>query len=177
MAKQIGDIILVGTIDDITFYEMEGKGYARSKSCLTGERVKRDPRFKRTMQSAHRLGGGSQLASKVYRSLPRPEQVYALLKELRRIAVLAIKEGKEETDVLALLQQRVSNTNGIKKPATTAAQPAMRPPTGQAKKAPRLFRLYGGRAKPVGRQRAKQTGGPQPGCPSRIGRRHYRQRE
>ena len=107
MAKQIGDIILVGTIDDITFYEMDGKGYARHKSSLTGKKVKRDPRFKRTMESAHRLGRGSQLASKVYRSLPREAQVYALFKELKRIAILAIKEGKSEEDLFALLQQRV----------------------------------------------------------------------
>lgn len=43
MARQIGDIIITGTIDDITFYEMDGKGYARHKSSLTGKRVKRDP--------------------------------------------------------------------------------------------------------------------------------------
>ena len=58
MAKQVGDIILIGTIDDITFYMMEGKGYARKKTSLTGKRVKRDPRFKRTMQSANRFGKG-----------------------------------------------------------------------------------------------------------------------
>ena len=123
MAKQAGDIIIIGTIDDITFYVMEGKGYARKKSRLTGKRVKRDPKFKRTMQSAHRLGRASQLASKVYRSLPRKEQVYTLYKELKRIAVLALKEGKGETDVMLMLERKVKpskparsrvllNTNG-----------------------------------------------------------------
>ena len=107
MAKQIGDIILAGTIDDITFYKMEGKGYARKKTSLTGKRVKRDPRFKRTMQSANRFGRGNQLASKVYRSLPRPKQVYALFKELKRIAILALKEGNSEAEVAEQLQQRV----------------------------------------------------------------------
>ena len=108
MAKQAGDIIIIGTIDDITFYVMEGKGYARKKSRLTGKRVKRDPKFQRTMESAHRLGKGSQLASKVYRSLPRKEQVYTLYKELKRIAVLALKEGKGEEEVAMVLQQCLS---------------------------------------------------------------------
>ena len=153
MAKQIGDIIIVGTIDDITFYEMEGKGYARHKSSLTGKRVKKDPRFKRTMQSAHRLGRGSQLASKVYRSLPRQEQVYALFKELKCMAIRAIKEGKEEAEVLALLQQR----------AGRASAPAAAPIVGTEKTkagriAPsftkRLFRMRGGRREKVlGRKR------------------------
>ena len=108
MAKQAGDIIIIGTIDDITFYVMEGKGYARKKSRLTGKRVKRDPKFKRTMQSAHRLGRASQLASKVYRSLPRKEQVYTLYKKLKSAAVLALKEGKAEEEVAMVLQQCLS---------------------------------------------------------------------
>lgn len=108
MARQTGDIIIEGTIDDITFYKMEGKGYARSKSYLKGERVRRDPRFRRTMQSANRFGRGNQLAAKVYRSLPRQEQMYGLFKELKRIAILTLKEGKGEAEVLMLLQQRVA---------------------------------------------------------------------
>jgi hypothetical protein len=107
MARQVGDIIIVGTIDDITFYKMEGEGYARKKSRLTGKRVKKDPKFKRSMQSAHRMGRGSKLASKVYRSLPKTEQAYALYKELKRLAVLALKEGVREAEVLVLLEQRV----------------------------------------------------------------------
>jgi hypothetical protein len=107
MAKQVGDIIIEGTIDDITFYKMEGKGYARMKTSLTGKRVKKDPKFKRTMESAYRLGRGSQLASKVYRSLPKTEQVYALYKELKSIAVKALKERHSEMKVVELLQERV----------------------------------------------------------------------
>jgi hypothetical protein len=103
MARQIGEIILVGTIGGLTFYQMEGKGYARLKSSLTGKRVKKDPRFKRTMESAWRLGRASQLASKVYRSLARKEQVYALFTELKRIGIKELKEGRTEAEVLELL--------------------------------------------------------------------------
>jgi hypothetical protein len=104
LAQQVGDSIITGTIDDITFYVMDGEGYARKKSSLTGKRVKKDPKFRRSMQSAHRLGRGSQLASKVYRSLPSEEQVYSLYKELKSLAILAIKEGKNEEEVMILLQ-------------------------------------------------------------------------
>jgi hypothetical protein len=152
MAKQIGDIIITGTIDDITFYEMDGKGYARHKSSLTGKRVKRDPRFKRTMQSAHRLGKGSQLASKVYRSLPRAEQVYALFKELKRIAILALKEGKREEEVMMLLLQRV------RKESARVTSPIVRTKkTGAVRTTPsftkKLFRVRGGRREKVRRRR------------------------
>jgi hypothetical protein len=104
MAKQIGEIKIVGTFADITFYKMDGQYYARMKSSLTGKRVKRDPMFARTMASARRLAKGSQLASKVYRSLPRAEQEYTLYKKLKSLAVLALKEGASEAEVLHLLQ-------------------------------------------------------------------------
>ena len=148
MARQIGDIIITGTIDDITFYEMDGKGYARHKSSLTGKRVKKDPRFKRTMQSAHRLGRGSQLASKVYRSLPKTEQVYNLFKELKRIAILAIKEGKGEMEVLRLLQQHLPT------PAPAKAAEQTMPQNNSCKRVvgvgpyPTPYRVNGGRSKP-----------------------------
>jgi hypothetical protein len=107
MAKQVGEIKIVGTFDDITFYKMDGEYYARKKSRLRGERVKRAKEFTRTMASAHRLGRGSQLASQMYRRLPKAEQVYGLFKELKRLAVLALKEGVSEAAVLLLLEQRV----------------------------------------------------------------------
>jgi hypothetical protein len=177
MAKQVGDIIIVGTIDDITFYVMEGQGYARHNSSLTGKRVKKDPRFKRTMQSAHRLGRGSQLASKVYRSLPRQEQVYALFKELKRLAVLAIKEGRSEADVLALLHRRVEKSQAVKKTCDVMVQPVVGCKEERIKKTPRLFRVYGGRLKQASRQGQRGRRLPQPVCPSGTGQRHHQQRE
>ena len=155
MARQTGDIIIEGTIDNITFYKMEGKGYARNKTSLTGKRVKRDPRFKRTMQSANRFGRGNQLASKVYRSLPRSEQVYALFKELKRIAILAIKEGKSEEEVLLRLQHRVAKKRAPLCVAATHLHgaPARSPKADRLvvqRTVPRIKKLFGarGRSKP-----------------------------
>jgi hypothetical protein len=107
MAKQTGEFKITGTYDDVTYYKMDGEYYARKKSSLTGKKVKRDPRFRRTMQSAHRLARGSQLASKVYRSLPKEKQVYGLFRELKSMAIRTLKDGKGEEEVLKLLQQRL----------------------------------------------------------------------
>jgi hypothetical protein len=62
-------------------------------------------------------GHVSQLASKVYRSLHKEEQVYALFRELKSIAVYALKEGKSEEEVLILLRQRVGKASA---PVTSA---------------------------------------------------------
>jgi hypothetical protein len=52
MAKQAGKLKVTGTVYNVCFYKL-GKGfYARSKSSLTGKRVKTDPAFEKTMQNA-----------------------------------------------------------------------------------------------------------------------------
>jgi hypothetical protein len=155
MAKQIGEIKIVGTFADITFYKMDGQYYARKKTSLTGKRVKRDPKFARTMASARRLGRGSQLASKVYRSLPRTEQVYAVYKYLKRLAVLALKEGAVEAEVFVMLQRRVGKAAAPEKKKVIIVQKERNSKTRSATKHPKLFRTYGGSIKKVGRQRIK----------------------
>jgi hypothetical protein len=140
MAKQAGDYKITGTYDDVNYYQMDGQYYARKKSSWKGTRVKKDPRFKRTMQSAHRLGRGSQLASKVYRSLPREEQGRGLFKELKSMAILALKQGKREEELIKLLQQRLEKilvTPAIVKEKKT---PVVRTTPSFTKK---LFRIGG----------------------------------
>ena len=91
------------------------------------------------------LERGNQLASKVYRSPPRQEQVYAVFKELKRLAVLGIKEGRSEADVLALLHRRVEKSRAVKKTSDVMVQPVVGCKEERIKKTPRLFRVYGGR--------------------------------
>jgi hypothetical protein len=111
MAKQTGAYKITGTYDGVTYYQMEGQYYARAKSSLKGTRVKRDPRFKRTMEWAERLARGSQLASKVYRSLPRQEQVYVLFCNLKSATIQALKEGKGVEEVKGVLKTIISTKN------------------------------------------------------------------
>jgi hypothetical protein len=113
MAKQTGEYKITGTYDDVTYYLMEGQYYARKKSSLKGERVKRDKRFRRTMEWAQRMAVGSQLASKVYRTLPREEQVYALFCTLKSAAIRALKEGKGLEEVKGLLKVLVSTKDKV----------------------------------------------------------------
>ena len=71
MAKQIAGLCrLEGTIDQITFYKMDGQYYARAKSTLSSERVKTSPEFKWTMVYARLLVRASKIGSQVYKALP-----------------------------------------------------------------------------------------------------------
>ena len=69
MATQIGLLQIKGTIHGICFYKMDGKYYARTKSSLSGERVKSDPVFAETMRHAERMGIASKIASVLYKQL------------------------------------------------------------------------------------------------------------
>ena len=114
---------------------MEGKGYARLKSSLTGKRVKKDPRFKRTMESARRLGRASQLASKVYRTLKRSELVYPLFTELKCLGIKALKEGRNDAAVLELLSLHLRKSIAVVPVFTGAALVAKtRTPAGVRKR-------------------------------------------
>jgi hypothetical protein len=80
----------------------------------------------------------------MYRSLPRPEQVYTLFKELKSIAIRALKEGKSEAEVLMLLRRRLRKETA---PAVAAVvkrvkQPVLRTTPYFTK---RLFSLQGTR--------------------------------
>ena len=98
MAKQIGIFKIIGTIGDITFYEMDGEFYARKKSSLDGKRVKIDPRFKRTMEEAIGFGKASTATRAVYWALPEEMQVhgfYGILTGRMRKLMRAGKTAKE----------------------------------------------------------------------------------
>lgn len=70
MAKQVGPIFLECTWDDLTFYKMDGKYYARKKSRLTREKVLKHPDFEKTRIYASLLACASKIASSIYSDLP-----------------------------------------------------------------------------------------------------------
>jgi len=93
MAKQAGAILITGTIQNITFYEMDGQYYARLKSSLCGDRVKRDPAFALTMVYAERLALASRTAAQLYRSLPEEQRKVALYRKMTSTAMQLLKAG------------------------------------------------------------------------------------
>ena len=94
MAKQTGIFKIIGTIGGITFYEMDGEFYARKKSSLDGKRVKRDPKFKRTMEEAIGFGKASAAARAVYWALPAELRVHGFYGRLTGRMRKLMREGR-----------------------------------------------------------------------------------
>jgi hypothetical protein len=105
MARQAGIVTIKGTIDDITFYEMEGGYYARKKSSLTGRRFQKDKAFEGSRKSCSRFGLGNQLASKVYRTIQKNQRIYPVFCELKRLAIDSLKKGHSAEQVVRHLQE------------------------------------------------------------------------
>jgi hypothetical protein len=76
-------------------------------------------------------------------------------KYLKRLAVLALKEGAVEAEVFVMLQRRVGKAAAPEKKKVIIVQKERNSKTRSATKHPKLFRTYGGSIKKVGRQRIK----------------------
>ena len=107
MARQKGPIVIIGTIDDLTFYEMNGKGYVRKKSCLDKKRFYRKRNFANSWRAASRFGISNKLCATVYRELPRDERDKALYNELLAIATHMLKYQHSEEEVLTALRNHI----------------------------------------------------------------------
>ena len=103
MARQIGEIKLTGTIDDITFYKMEGKYFARMKSSLTGKKFWSNKAFEGSRKSCSRFGAGNKLASKVYQMIEEEKRVYPLYCFLKKRAIQLLKEEKSVEEAEKIL--------------------------------------------------------------------------
>jgi hypothetical protein len=105
MAKFVGGLPpFVGTRDNLTIYLMNGEYIVRTKSSLTGKRVKRDPAFARTMENAGRLKKASRIASLIYRQIPTDSRVYKQYREIVGNAMGLLRNGFDVEYVLVALE-------------------------------------------------------------------------
>lgn len=88
MAKQSGPIKVRGTVQGLTFYQLEGEYYVRKKSSLDAKRIKTDPAFANTRKENFLMAAASRTASRVYQQLKpnsRVHQYRKLTAEARRL--------------------------------------------------------------------------------------------
>lgn len=84
-------IIFTGTYGNLLFYCWRGQYCVRTKSTLSGKRVKRSAQFKLTMQYAAQLGRASKIASQVYRQLPDGWKLHSLYRKMTGIGARLLK--------------------------------------------------------------------------------------
>lgn len=112
MAKQVGQIKIKGTIGGICFYKLDGNYYARTKSSLSGKRVKTSKAFQETMRYADLFAKASVIGSTIYRLLPKNKRDRKLYQQLTGKAMRMLKKGLTEKQVIKSLKAGLFFTDG-----------------------------------------------------------------
>ena len=116
MAKQIGHVKAVGTVDDnVNFYYTELDGYlARLLPGVDTKRFWNDPAFEGSRRSAERFKQGNIMSSILYRFVPGKRRYTHLFKQVRTLSLICLKQGMEKKEVMTALfnflteQKRIS---------------------------------------------------------------------
>lgn len=114
MAKQSGPIKVRGTVQGLTFYQLEGEYYVRQKSSLDAKRIKTDPAFANTRKENELLAKASPTASQVYQQL-KPHSVHYQYGKLTGEARRLYKQGLNEKTVTRRLFAYAEREWGLKK--------------------------------------------------------------
>ena len=99
MARQTGLLKIIGTVDALCFYQMEGQYYARKKSSLTGKRFRNDAAFAGSRRSAGLLQQASPLASRLYQLLPKEKRGRPVYQGLVGKVKLLLQAGQTEAAI------------------------------------------------------------------------------
>jgi hypothetical protein len=118
MAKQVGYIKAVGTVDDnLNFYYNVIDGFlVRLLPGVDSKRFWSDPAFEGSRRSAERFKTGNIMSSIIYRFVPVKRRYRYLFKQVRTIAIICLKQGMAKPDVFNSIytfleeQQRISLT-------------------------------------------------------------------
>jgi hypothetical protein len=115
MAKQTGYVKATGTVDgDTNFYYDELWGYlVRMLPGVDSKRYWKDPAFEGSRRSAERFGTGNIMSSIIYRFVPVKRRYRHLFKQVRAIAIICLKQGKEKGEVFTALYSFLSEQKRI----------------------------------------------------------------
>jgi hypothetical protein len=106
MPRQIGAIKIVGTIDGVTYYIMDGVHYVRRKSSLDRKRILRDPKFQRFRECSKVFGKASKLASQFYRLFPKEQRMHGVYGKLTGEFNLLFREGKTSEQAVKIMMRK-----------------------------------------------------------------------
>jgi hypothetical protein len=113
MARVRGGVPISGTIGNVTFYQMYGRTYVRSKSSLTRKRVLKSKEFEKTRKHAGHFGIAAKIGSVIYKALPldlRSERWF--YRAIAGEAASLLYKGMQEEEVKELLWKKYIKDTG-----------------------------------------------------------------
>jgi hypothetical protein len=111
MAKQTGIMPLKGSIGEITFYRLNGRDIAKSKSSLNKERFYTDPAFERSRKIAFQKKITAPIAARVYHMLPNKMQKQGMIGKMIGEADRLFSSGLSENGIMNALYLKFCNNS------------------------------------------------------------------
>lgn len=112
MAKQTGKIRITGTLSGLSFYRMFGDYFVRRTSSLDGNRVKTDEAFANSRKRMTGFGEAAGICKEVYGNFDKRYKKHGVFGKMTGRANIWLIEGKDETEVRALLLSTFGNPEG-----------------------------------------------------------------
>jgi hypothetical protein len=106
MARQIGVTFIKGGIDNLIFYERNGKFFLRKKGNITKKQIFTQKRFENTKRNALQLGIASKLASSIYRKMDRKKRHVDMYRALVGKFNKELAKGKTVEELKLILDLR-----------------------------------------------------------------------
>lgn len=139
MAKQAGPIPFIGTLGEITGYEMDGRFYIKRKSEVSQYRLRHGRSYAPSRDAGSRFGEASSITSEVYRQLPKATRGLQTWQAMRKRAQALVEKRTPREQVIAMLTREFLLPAKARKANTKAAAPATPKPAGVLE----LGRAYG----------------------------------
>ncbi|MDF2189980.1 hypothetical protein [Paraflavitalea sp. CAU 1676] len=105
----------VGTVGPITVYLMYDRYYLRTRSSITGKRIKKDPAFRKFRASSGQMALASPLAASVYALIPEHRRKKNQFRILVSEARIWLKYGWEREDIFDYLSKQYAGRRGVMK--------------------------------------------------------------
>ncbi|MDF2192808.1 hypothetical protein [Paraflavitalea sp. CAU 1676] len=113
MARLISIPPFTGTVGPVTVYKMYDQFYLRSRSSITGKRIKKDPAFQKFRQSSALMALASPIGAAVYALIPKFRRKLKLYRKLVGEARIWLKYGWKRDDIIEYLGKQYAGRSGM----------------------------------------------------------------
>jgi len=101
MARQVGELKLVGRVENFCCYKMGGNYFIRMRSSLSGKCFWKNKAFEGSRRSCQLMAKASPLASRLYKRLPQEKKGRPVYQALTGKVKLLIRQGFSEATIVA----------------------------------------------------------------------------
>jgi hypothetical protein len=123
MATYNAPFVIERTIRQLTFYQMGGKTYVRTKSSLTRRKVLYALCFKNTRHYAGLMARASKIGSQVYKALPEYWRQFWMYQSFTGEALTLLRKGKKEQEIVRHLYEVYVQEVAARQPAVIPVGP------------------------------------------------------